>query len=105
MTSSKSSPTTEQILNSPEFKELIAERRKLSLPIIAVITIAYFGFILLVAFKPELLGQAIGSSKVSLGIVAGLGLLILSFLLTAVYMRLSDGKVAELQNKIHAKFN
>jgi uncharacterized membrane protein (DUF485 family) len=80
----------------------LAERRKIATPIVAIIILAYFGFVLLIAFDPALLGQTLGGN-VSLGIYAGLGLLVLSFVLTGIYMYLSDQKIAELQRNIRHK--
>ena len=104
MTSNKTPASTEQILNSAEFKQLIVERRKLSLPVVFTITVAYFAFILMIAFDPAVLGQTIGGGKVSIGIYLGLGLLLLSLFLTYLYLRLSNGKVAELQQAVRNKF-
>lgn len=89
-----------RIKNSPEFQSLLSERRKLSIPISLTIIVSYFGFVLLVAFDPALLGKTFGDSHVSIGIYAGLLLLLLSFALTVIYVRVSDGKIAELQKKI-----
>lgn len=100
MTASKTPATTEQIMNSIEFKELIAARRKLSVSITVLSIVTYFVFILLVAFDPAFLGKTIGESKVSIGIYAGLGLLVFSFLLTGIYQKVSDGRIAELQKRL-----
>ncbi len=100
---SDNNPTT--IIQSPEFRALLAARRKLAVPISAIIIACYFGFILLVAFRPSALGYTPGGGHVSIGIYAGLGLLLLSFVLTAVYVRLSDRMVAPLQKDIQNKYN
>ena len=96
--------TVDHILQSPEFKSLIKARKQLSLPIVAIIIPAYFGFILMVAFSPETLGKNFASSPVSIGIYAGLALLVLSFLLTALYLKISNGKITQLKNELRSKF-
>ena len=95
---------TKTIIESAEFQALLKARRRLAIPIVSIIIIAYFGFIFLVAFKPSVLGYTFGESHVSIGIYAGLALLLLSFVLTAAYLRLSDGPIADLQKKIQDKF-
>lgn len=95
----------DQVLNSVEFKELIKARRKLALSIVATIIVTYFGFILMIAFDPVALGTTVGSGTVSIGIYLGLALLVLAFLLTAIYLRVSDGRIEELQQKIRHKFS
>lgn len=50
----------------------------------------YFGFILLVAFRPDLLGTPIGSGVTSLGIPVGLGIIFAAFVLTGIYVRAAN---------------
>jgi len=106
MTSSEnsSSATPQQILASPEFRALVQERRRLWVPVVATIICAYFGFISFVAFAPAALGRTFGTHTVSIGIYAGLALLVLSFLLTALYLRLSNGRINTLLEDIRHKF-
>lgn len=95
---------TQTLIHSYEFKSLIKARLRLAVPIMTTIVTSYFGFILLVAFKPSVLGHTIGNSHISIGIYIGLGLLLLSFILTAIYIRLSDGAIATAQKAIHDKY-
>lgn len=95
---------TETIIHSSEFKSLLKARRRLAAPIAAAIITTYFGFVLLVAFKPSILGQTLGEGHISIGIYAGLSLLLLSFVLTVIYIRLSDGAIALLQKQIQDKY-
>jgi len=87
----------------PEFQDMVKAKRAINLPINLVIIAAYFGFVLMIAYDPAALGTAVGGGVISIGIYAGLALLVLAFLLTAIYMRLADGKLAELQRKLRAK--
>lgn len=91
------------IRQMPEFIALTSARRKLSVPIVFTIITAYFGFVLLIAFDPQFLGKTIGDSKVSIGIYAGLGLLVLSFALTVIYLRLSQLYIQPLQEQLRIK--
>lgn len=91
-----------EIRQMPEFKALTAARRRLNTPIVAIIIAAYFGFVLLIAYDPAVLGRPLGGS-VSIGIYAGLGLLVLSYLLTVVYLWLSQRYVAPLQDRLRDK--
>jgi len=99
-----SSFTPQQILESPEFRALVHERRRLWVPVVTTIICAYFGFISLVAFAPTLLGLTFGTHTVSIGIYAGLALLVLGFLLTAIYLKLSNGRINTLLEDIRHKF-
>ncbi len=75
------------IHEDPLFRELERQRRAFSWWLTAVVLAAYFSFILVVAFAPELLARPMREgSAISWGIPAGLLLIVLSFLLTGVYV-------------------
>ncbi len=53
--------------------------------------VSYVGFILLIAFKPALLGTPIAEgSPITLGIPLGLGLILLAMAITGIYVRVSN---------------
>lgn len=92
-----------EISNSPEFKSLVRMRRNLALPIVLFVIMTYFGFISLIAFNPAVLAQTLGG-HISIGIYAGLLLLLTSFIATVIYVRVSDKKIAALQKEIQDKY-
>ena len=65
---------------------LVARRWRVGGILTAVIVIAYFGFILLVAFDKSTAGALVGG-RVSLGILLGAGLIVLAPILIAIYTR------------------
>lgn len=89
-----------RIRQLPEFEALLKARRAVNLPVNLIIIGAYFSFVLTIAFSPQSLGQPAGDGVISIGIYLGLGLLLLAFLLTAIYMRLADGKITVLRQKL-----
>lgn len=94
-----------KIRDSAEFQALVKARRQLTLATALTIIIAYFGYISLVAFRPDLLGTVVGEGSVSIGIYIGIALLVLGFALTAIYSKISEGQIAELQKEIQNRFN
>lgn len=96
--------TALKIQSSPEFQELIKERKRITLPLLALILLGYFGFILMVAFDPTALGHKLSDGVSSIGIYLGLGLLVLSFAIVGIALKLLGGKVLQLENIIRAKF-
>lgn len=94
-----------RIRDSAEFQALVKARRQLTLATALTIIVAYFGYISLVAFRPDLLGTVIGNGSVSVGIYIGFALLVLGFALTAIYSKISEGQIAELHKEIQNKFN
>jgi len=92
-----------KIQESDEFKKFVAKKWTVSLILASIMLMAYFGFILTVAFKKEILATKI-SSGLTLGLPIGLGIIILAWVLTGVYVRWAnnhyDKKVEELKKKI-----
>ena len=81
-------PLIERIENSDAFYALVRRRRRLAWIMAAVILVLYSGFILLVAFAPDLLGRPIAEGQVTtIGIPLGLLLIIASIALTGIYVR------------------
>ena len=75
------------IVARPEFQTFLRKRRALVWPLLLTIIGAYFAFILFIAFDPATLGMPIAGSVISVGIVAGLGLILLTFMVTTIYVR------------------
>lgn len=71
----------------PRYRDLVARRSRFTWALSSVILIAYFGYILLIAFDKELLAQPLAAGVTSLGIPLGLGIILLAILLTGIYVR------------------
>ena len=70
-----------------ELHELIARRRRIGGALTAVMLVAYFGFIFLVAFDKQTAGTLILGGRVSIGIVLGAALIVIAPILIALYVR------------------
>ena len=68
-------------------RQLAARRWRLALSLTGVIVVAYVGFVLLVAFDKPLAGKPILGGRISVGIVLGAALIVLSAAITAIYVR------------------
>jgi len=91
-----------QLLEYPEFKDLVSRKNRISIQLTAVTLIIYYCFIFLIAFKRDVFGaKAIGN--VTVGILLGIGVILACWLLTGVYVRWAnrnyDSMVARLQEK------
>ena len=79
------------LANNPHYTELVRRRRRLSIQLSLVMLVSYVGFILLIAFKPSLLGMPVAEgSPITLGIPLGLGLILLALAITGIYVRISN---------------
>lgn len=77
--------TAHEMLMSPELRRLVARRWTISLALTALLCVAYFGFILLVALDKELLARRIGAVT-TLGIPLAVGAIVVAWALTAIYV-------------------
>ena len=77
----------QQIYADPEFHELERKRGRFSWLLAGIVMFAYFSFILVIAFVPELFANPIiQGQNITWGIVVGLSVILLSFALTGVYV-------------------
>lgn len=94
--------TPAEIAGLPEYRALLERRRRAGLPLALLVTSAYFVFILLVAYKPHVMGHLLGSS-VTVGIVYGLALILMTMAVTAWYVRFSNNHLEPLLKIIREK--
>ena len=80
-------PTSAKVLADPKFQEMVSVRNSYSWICTVLMLIAYFGFILLIAFEPALLGSKIGDGVTTLGVPVGLGVILFTIAITAVYVK------------------
>jgi uncharacterized membrane protein (DUF485 family) len=73
------------------YRALVRRRDRFAWTLSAIVLAVYFGFILLVAFDKPLLAAPIAGGATSLGIPIGLGVILLSIVLTGVYVRRANG--------------
>jgi len=91
----------EQIKNDPNYKELVAKRTSFALILSAIMLVVYFGFILLIAYFPHVLGTPLSSDTVTtVGIPVGMGVIFFAFILTGIYTKRANGEFDDLNNKI-----
>lgn len=91
------------IQNNPRFQDLVARRGRFAWLLSAIVLGMYITFILLIAFAPHLLGTRIGGSSITWGIPLGVGVIVVSFLLTGVYVWRANGEFDSLTQAILAE--
>lgn len=92
-------------LRDPRFRELVTSRSAFAWTLSAAMLVVYLGFILLVAFMPEVMATKIGGGTMSLGILIGLAVIIFAFALTGLYVARANGAYDDLTRdlKAHSK--
>lgn len=76
-----------RIRNNPRYREEMARRSRLSWTLAVIVLVIFYGFILVVAFAPQLLATPLSEgSTLSVGIPIGAGIITLFWLLTGYYV-------------------
>lgn len=90
-----------EVVENDKYRRLTAERRRLSTGLSAVVVAAYFSYILCIGFWPHLLATRLTDGTViTVGLAAAVGLILLGFALTAVYVRRANTTFDSLSNAI-----
>jgi uncharacterized membrane protein (DUF485 family) len=77
--------TASELAESPEFKRLVSRRWTVSLSLLALLFVTYYGFILLISYAPELMKSRVGQVT-TLAIPLGIAVILIAFVLTAFYV-------------------
>jgi uncharacterized membrane protein (DUF485 family) len=94
----------ENITENKIFKQITFERSCLGYGLATAMALAYFAFILTIAFQPSALAAKMsGGSVISVGIVVGVGLMAFAFLLTAIYVAVANMRLDPLGGKLREK--
>ncbi len=95
--------TAAEIVASPEFKRLVARRWSVSLALLALLFVIYYGFILLIPYAPAFMARRIGEYT-TMAIPLGIAVIALAFILTAGYVAWAnesyDPEVARLRAQL-----
>jgi len=85
------------IQDHPAFRQLASERSRLGVSMSIIMAASYFAYILTIAFWPRLLGHSLWDGTViTWGVLVGVGMIALGFLLTAVYVRRANSRFDQL---------
>jgi uncharacterized membrane protein (DUF485 family) len=92
-----------EVVASPEFKALVKRRWSVSLVMLVLLFVTYYGYVLLVAGNKEFVSQKI-DGVTTLAIPLGVAVIVFAWLLTAIYVawanRSYDPEVERLKNEI-----
>lgn len=89
-----------RIQRNPKYRALVAKRSRFGWMLTAIMLVAYFGYIGLIAFNKDFLAQPVGRSVTSLGILVGVGLIVFTVVLTAIYVLRANTEFDRLTDEI-----
>ena len=92
------SPEVERIYRSAAFAQLRRKRRRLALVLTVIMCVIYYGFVLTIAFAPQVLAIKIHSA-VTLGMPVGLAVIFSAIVLTGIYVRSANGQFDRLTDE------
>ncbi|NTU42774.1 MAG: DUF485 domain-containing protein [Nitrospirales bacterium] len=90
------------ILEDPDFKALSSQKNSISLVLTILELVLYFGFVGLIAFNKPFLGTKV-TSVIPIGIPIAVGTIIMSWVLTGIYVRWANNKYDVLVKKVREK--
>ncbi|QZN97926.1 DUF485 domain-containing protein [Symbiopectobacterium purcellii] len=91
----------QRIGNHSVFKELVRKRQLFAVSLSLIVLVLYVSFILLIAFAPAWLGTPISpGATITRGIPIGIGLIVISFVLTGVYVYRANGEFDRMTKKL-----
>lgn len=91
---------------NPKYQKLVSMRSSYSITMTILVMVIYYGYILLIAFDKELLATKMGAGMVtSIGIPMGVGVIILTILITNIYVRRANSEFDSLNAEILKEAN
>jgi uncharacterized membrane protein (DUF485 family) len=90
----------QKIVSNPHYQKLVRIRTSFGWTLTALMMIAYYGFILLIAFDKELLAARIGDGVMTWGIPVGLFVIVFTVILTGIYVWRANKQFDQLTEAI-----
>ena len=84
--SSDTAALIDKVKRDPEFRDLERRRSRFAWTLTFTMIVIYFGFILTVAFAPAVLATPVGTGVTTIGIPVGIGVILIAFVLTGLYV-------------------
>lgn len=89
-----------RVAETPRYRQLVRERSRFSWALTSLMLAVFFGYILLIAFAPDLLARPIGEGVTTLGIPLGIGVILFGILLTGIYVYRANSRFDPLIREI-----
>ena len=91
---------TSRIANDPKYQELKAKRTRFGWWLALAMMVVYYGFILLVAFNKPFLATRLGEGVTTIGMPIGLGIILFTIAITALYVRRANSEFDALSDQV-----
>ena len=91
---------TTRVVRDPRYQELKSKRSRFGWWLVLAMMVVYYGFILLVAFNKPFLATRLGDGVTTIGMPIGLGIILFTVAITAIYVRRANGEFDALTEQI-----
>lgn len=93
-------PMLARIASDPNYEQLRSRRLRFGWTLTIIMLIVYYGFITLIAFSKETLSRPLGDGVTTWGIPIGFGVILITVILTAIYVMRANSAYDELTDRI-----
>ena len=91
-----------RIKGDPNYQALVKERSAFGWTLAIIMLVLYYGYIAFVAFDPAIFGVKV-SGMITIGLVVGVALIVISIVLTGLYVMRANSRYDSLTRAIVAK--
>ena len=93
-------PVVDKIQNHPKYQQLRTKRSSFGWLLTILMLVVYYGYIALIAFNKPFLATPIGAGVTTLGIPIGMGVIVFTIVITAIYVRRANSEYDDLTAEI-----
>jgi uncharacterized membrane protein (DUF485 family) len=91
-----SDPVVDKIQKHPKYLELRSKRGGFGWFLTLLMMVVYYGYIALIAFNKPFLAQRMGDGVTSVGVPIGMGVIVFTVVITAIYVRRANSEYDDL---------
>lgn len=95
----------DRIRQHPDFIQLVSRKQRLTWSLTLAMLVIYYGFVLVMAFAPGVLGQPLNGGATSVGIPVAVAVILLSFALTVFYAQQTNQVIDPIVEKLKLECN
>lgn len=90
----------DRIAGDPNYERLRSRRLRFGWLLTIAMLVVYYGFILLIAFRKDLLARPIGDGVMTWGIPIGFGVILFTIVVTAIYVFRANSEYDDLTEAV-----
>lgn len=89
-----------RLLSNPKYRELVAKRNSFGWLLTVIMLVVYYGYILVIAFKKDILAVRLGEGVMTWGIPVGIGIIVFTVIITGIYVHRANSEFDDLTKKL-----